>query len=397
MVVNCKVKLFTHSDLDGIGCAILAKLAFEDVTIQVCDYSNVDETIQGQVTKLNKYDIVFITDLNLSDQTMSCLNTANKQGLNVKLMDHHVQSLNHLDKSWVTARIYNGANKICGTEIFYKYLLDSKNLHYSFILSQFVNLVTMYDTWTWPSQGESGVLSKNINELLYLYGKDDFMSHILKQLRSNKPEIELSASDKRILKLRQCEIDEYIKECESRLHKMKYGRYTCGVVFADRFTSQCGNAICKNNLDIDFVFLISMEYSSVSLRTIKQVDVSRIAEIYGGGGHAAAAGFQISEKFMKDVINNIVTISSGLNGLEDTIVGSIYPLTVVADRYNGMYSGGAFTAWNKYNDELPSGIFGDDTKCREFWAKNDNTLCGRGDTVDSAIADLYCKLPVREL
>lgn len=393
-MIKCKVKLFTHSDLDGIGCAILANLAFEDVTIQVCDYSNVDETIQGQLTKLNKYDIVFITDLNLSDQTMICLNAASKQGLNVKLMDHHVQSLNHLDKFWVTARIYDGDNKTCGTEIFYKYLLDSTNLYYSFILSQFVKLVTMYDTWTWPSQGESGVLSKHINELLYLYGKDDFMSHMLKQLRSNKPEIELSAFDKRILKLRQREIDDYIKERESRLQKMKYGHYNCGVVFADRFTSQCGNTICKNNLDIDFVFLISMEYGSVSLRTIKQVDVSKIAANYGGGGHAAAAGFQINEKFMEDVVNNMLTITSES---DDALENSIYPLTVVADRYNGVYSGGVFTAWNKYNDELPSAIFGDDTSCMEFWSKNDNILCGRGDTIDSAIADLYGKLPAREL
>lgn len=391
-MVKCKVKLFTHSDLDGIGCAILAKLAFDNVTIQVCDYSNVDETIQGQLTKLNKYDIVFITDLNLSDQTMSCLNAASKQGLDVKLMDHHVQSLNHLDKFWVTARIYDGDSKTCGTEIFYKYLLDSTDLYYSFILSQFVKLVTMYDTWTWPSQGETGVLSKHINELLYLYGKDDFMSHMLEQLRSNKPKIELSASDKRILKLRQREIDEYIKERESRLHKMKYGRYTCGVVFADRFTSQCGNTICKNNLDIDFVFLISMEYSSVSLRTIKQVDVSKIAATYGGGGHAAAAGFPINEKFMRDVVNNMLTLPSES---KYTIQDSIYPLTVVADRYSGVYSGGAFTAWNKYNDELPSAIFGDDISCMEFWSENDNTLCGKGDTVDSAIADLYGKLPCK--
>ena len=37
------VRLFSHSDLDGIGCAVLAKLAFgKDVDISYCDYENID-------------------------------------------------------------------------------------------------------------------------------------------------------------------------------------------------------------------------------------------------------------------------------------------------------------------------------------------------------------------
>ena len=29
-----KIKLFTHTDLDGIGCAILGKLTFNDIDIE---------------------------------------------------------------------------------------------------------------------------------------------------------------------------------------------------------------------------------------------------------------------------------------------------------------------------------------------------------------------------
>lgn len=39
------VKLFSHTDLDGIGCGILAKLAFgKDVDISYCDYDNIDSS-----------------------------------------------------------------------------------------------------------------------------------------------------------------------------------------------------------------------------------------------------------------------------------------------------------------------------------------------------------------
>jgi hypothetical protein len=33
-----KIKLFTHNDLDGIGCAILANLFFIDLDIEYWDY-----------------------------------------------------------------------------------------------------------------------------------------------------------------------------------------------------------------------------------------------------------------------------------------------------------------------------------------------------------------------
>ena len=42
------VKLFSHTDLDGIGCGILAKLVFgkDNVEISYCDYDNIDSTVK---------------------------------------------------------------------------------------------------------------------------------------------------------------------------------------------------------------------------------------------------------------------------------------------------------------------------------------------------------------
>lgn len=38
------IKLFTHTDLDGVGCAILAQLAFgkDNVDISYCNYDEID-------------------------------------------------------------------------------------------------------------------------------------------------------------------------------------------------------------------------------------------------------------------------------------------------------------------------------------------------------------------
>ena len=65
----------------------------------------------------------------------------------------------------------------------------------------------------------------------------------------------------------------------------------------------------------------------------------------------------------------------------------IYPLTIIKDRYTGVYSGGKYTAWNMYHDEIPKEIDEDDVTCINFWAYNDIPV-GIGETIYSAIESL---------
>ena len=69
----------------------------------------------------------------------------------------------------------------------------------------------------------------------------------------------------------------------------------------------------------------------------------------------------------------------------------IYPVTIVADRYNGTYSGGIFTAWNCYPKDVPEDIEYDDCSCSEFFRSYDKPY-GVGDTPTKAYKDLRRKL-----
>ena len=66
---------------------------------------------------------------------------------------------------------------------------------------------------------------------------------------------------------------------------------------------------------------------------------------------------------------------------------SIYPITIVLDRYCGVYSGGIYTAWNLLPENVPKEIDGSDSECMDFWNAN-KTLCGKGDTPNTAAASL---------
>ena len=74
-----------------------------------------------------------------------------------------------------------------------------------------------------------------------------------------------------------------------------------------------------------------------------------------------------------------------------------YPLTIVADRYSGTYSGGAFTAWNLQAEDVPQDINASDVECASFWDTADGRYyIGRGKTPDEAIKDLAERLLEKE-
>ena len=70
----------------------------------------------------------------------------------------------------------------------------------------------------------------------------------------------------------------------------------------------------------------------------------------------------------------------------------IYPLTIISDRYGGIYSKGKYLAFNLEYDEIPSSINGDDVDCHSFWIENEDYLVGKGNCIDKAIEDLCYKI-----
>ena len=75
---------------------------------------------------------------------------------------------------------------------------------------------------------------------------------------------------------------------------------------------------------------------------------------------------------------------------------NLYPLTIVMDRYSGVYSGGIFTAWKLDPDEVPEEICAGDNSASDFFDdiryKRRDFIYGIGETPDEAAMDLYIKM-----
>jgi hypothetical protein len=105
-------------------------------------------------------------------------------------------------------------------------------------------------------------------------------------------------------------------------------------------------------------------------------DEDRLREWLGGDWY----------KSVIDTTNKVASIINR-NNITDKEIPDIYPLTVVSDRYNGTYSGGKYTAWALYPEDIPKAIFSDDDTCCDYF-RTTRDIYGRGDTPNEAIIDL---------
>ena len=69
----------------------------------------------------------------------------------------------------------------------------------------------------------------------------------------------------------------------------------------------------------------------------------------------------------------------------------LYPITVIADRYTGAYSGALWTAFNLRQGQIPEGVDDGDPECMEFW-DNYTEPVGKGNTPDDAVRDLEAQI-----
>lgn len=73
----------------------------------------------------------------------------------------------------------------------------------------------------------------------------------------------------------------------------------------------------------------------------------------------------------------------------------VWPLTIIADRYSGVYSGAKFLAFNLYEQDIPDGPSGNDNACGDFWEYQDHHqmfIIGKGSTPDEAFKALKKQL-----
>ena len=321
-----KFKLFTHTDLDGIGCAVLSKFAFDDVDIEYCDYKDIDKKVRafGESEEYKEYDKVFITDISVSEELANDMNIACDEG-KVILLDHHATALGLNKYDWCNVKVKDDdGTPTSGTMMFYKYLIKEEYISRIFYndrvirnIARFTVVVRDYDTWRWKELGKDGLVCKQLNDLFHIYGRDQFIDWTLHNIIKMNYAPYFTEKDRALLEQKQKDIDIYVESKNKQITNIidNFG-YTCGVVFADRYISELGNRLSELNTELDYIAMIDISHGTVSYRTTRDdIDLGgEIAHSFGGGGHRKAAGSTFDSVGARGVVINQII------GLGDEII-----------------------------------------------------------------------------
>jgi oligoribonuclease NrnB/cAMP/cGMP phosphodiesterase (DHH superfamily) len=306
---NYMIKLFTHTDLDGVSNAVIAfiNFDFENVDVEYCNYNNVNDKVKQFLfqSNTNDYDKVFITDISVNDELAKKID--NIKNLDIKLFDHHPTAIELNKYKWAKVEVMlNETEKTCGTKLFYDYL--RKNSEKGKPIKQtcvrkFVDTVRKYDTWQWKAENDT--TPKLWNDLLYIIGREEFTESISYRLEYDH-KFEFSDFDRKILDLRQRKIDSYVKAKDKQIIVKDILGHKAGVVFGEQFSSELGNRLCDMHPELEFIVIINLS-SSISYRSIgDSIDLGKdIASVYGGGGHPNASGSPLSDDIRNKVLNLI--------------------------------------------------------------------------------------------
>ncbi len=274
-----------------------------EVDIEYCNYDDIDLKVEEYFDNGSEHEC-HITDIRINKELAQKINDSEKK---YQLLDHHPTALELNEYEWCKVQIENEDTHIqtSGTELYYKWLVENNYLENNDVLNRFVELVTNYDTWRWSTLGEDGLICKQVNTLLYLYGRDKFIDWCVSEINDGVfPK--LYDIEEFILEMEQKAIDDYVAAKDKQLFIGDLCGRTCGFVFAEKYVSELGNRLCTMHPEFDFVAMINMD-GTISYRAVKDdIDLGKdVAKVFGGGGHPKAAGSQISKEMQMEIIKKI--------------------------------------------------------------------------------------------
>jgi uncharacterized protein len=292
--------LFTHNDLDGVGCGILARCAFGDkVDVRYNSVSSLNPQVQRYLeragSKPKKGRLLFITDLSVDEANAKKLDHYTAQGGKARLLDHHKTALHLNSHSWACVQVeYEDGRLASATSLFYDYLVQHGLLEPRPVIAEFVELVRQYDTWEWEERGNAS--AKRLNDLFFLYSLDDFEERMVKRLLEAES-FAYTEFEEKMLELEEGKIERYIRRKKRELVQSFIEDHCVGIVHAESYHSELSHALGYEFPHLDYIAILNMGGKKLSLRTIHDgVDVSEVAGRYGGGGHAKAAGCSLTEE-----------------------------------------------------------------------------------------------------
>ncbi len=289
-----KILLFTHIvDIDGMGSAVLSNIVFKNPDIIFCDTFEINQKVLQKLEdkSIYLYDKIFITDLCPNEDLIEKIENDENLKTKVQILDHHISILESLKSSHKIAKIIieNSAGKCSGTSLFYDYLKENSLILPNKVADDFVELTRQYDTWEWKTK-YNNESANNLNIMFSIFGRENYVEIFSKKLANN--ESLFSENDKILINKFKENMNKICDGYIQKIHIETVANYTAAVIdeMEDEYKNDVAEKLkSKKDLNIDFVAMLITKRNTISFRAIKpDVNVGKIAELFGGKGHKPA-------------------------------------------------------------------------------------------------------------
>lgn len=267
-----RTTLFTHTDLDGIGCAVLFTAAHPDhSTVHLVENGAIDERVTvalaERMASAAEQEVV-VTDHGVSEEVAGRIDAFVAAGGRFALLDHH-RSSSHLEgHGWATIDEQRSA-----TGLLYEHLGRPP------ALAEFAALVEDHDLWR-----HSDERSARLAALHGMLGHERFLARF-----AANPEVRFTEGETLLLEVEQARRNAYLDKKVAQARVLERGDVRWAVCYAEQHQSDLAERL-MNDLGVVATAIVNSAKRTVSLRG-RGIDVSAVAQRFGGGGHSRAAAF----------------------------------------------------------------------------------------------------------
>lgn len=330
---NKKYLIIYHKE-DNDGCFSAAliynylkhmSVKTEQINLYGCDYNDID--IISEVAKGNKiktkieqladeYDVLLLTDISFKSDIMKRL--YNSKGNNFIWIDHHAPIIKDSFKNEFYEA--NGIRDLSRSAILnaYKFLYDQFDNNY--IEKQksieLLRIMSGFDSWTFDKEGYTKEYAMSVNQGVtntFLLDIKEIIKYVDTLIYgTHTDEWYQSEIDKfkeigeTYLRVEANKMKEIIQK-SARTYRFDNGeRVACGIFYAGQTFSQIFESVKEEfNYGVCFKQLSNNRWTISLYNTSDDVDFhcgEYLKKVYNGGGHKGAAGCQISDEQMIEII-----------------------------------------------------------------------------------------------
>lgn len=269
--------VFTHNDLDGLTCALLARVALPRADVYFCDYDGLPGLLSR---KAERYDTIWLTDLSLSDEAV--FGTLRESGAEVYWFDHHVSSI---EQPWMAECRIDRTGDLCAADVVRAYVEEQGH-------ALPIPLQTLSD---WAHDQDLWIRdipeAERFNDILGTMSVQKLFDLLEADLgRVYQPTEAMECAAERTRQARAWSLK--LAEATSAWSTLPSG-HRLRACCCWGSTSEVGDALGADDVLVIMCDLRNLDRGQpkLSFRTQSEtIAANRIAEAMGGGGHPKASG-----------------------------------------------------------------------------------------------------------